>query len=131
MNRETILRMVRRCDPGGMITNRQIKWYEEENVQYEATDYAFNGQLWECYLCHREFHQRKSLDQHLNSPTHQQKVYHCPNRQAHCSQEFVSLAALFNHLESEKCSFIRFDKVQQVQRQLTDSIWNQRLLAQW
>lgn len=50
-----------------------------------------------------------SLDQHLNSPIHKQNLYHCPNQK--CGKEFVSLAALFNHLESEGCGYMRFEKV--------------------
>lgn len=127
-NRETILRMARRCDPNGLITTRQIEWHDEGNVQYAATKSAFNGESWECYLCHRQFRLKRALNQHLNSPVHQQKAYHCPNRQA-CSKEFVSLGALFGHLESETCGFTRFANVQKVHRQLTDSIVNQKRIA--
>jgi hypothetical protein len=80
-------------------------------VTYEATNQAWNGYYLECYLCHREFNTTQALNQHLKSPVHQQTVYHCPNRG--CSKEFKALAGLFNHLESESCSFMRFEKVQQ------------------
>jgi hypothetical protein len=40
----------------------------------------------------------------------QQALYHCPN--SRCRQEFKSLAAFVNHLESEKCGFMRFEQVQ-------------------
>lgn len=56
---------------------------------------------------------KHGLNMHLNSPKHKEKVYHCPNRRGGCAKQFVSLAGLFNHLESETCSFMRFDKVQQ------------------
>jgi hypothetical protein len=111
LNREAIHRLVRERDPHGVITNKQITWDKETNVSYSATDYAWNGSAWECYLCHRPFGSRTSLNQHLNSPVHSQKVYHCPN--GRCHKEFVALAALFNHLESESCEFMRFEKVQQ------------------
>lgn len=61
-------------------------------------------------MCHRDFNTRRALDQHLNSPVHQQKIYHCPNRR--CGKEFVALAGMFGHLESESCSFMRFENVQ-------------------
>lgn len=103
--------MVRERDPHGAITKKAIT-YHEEHVEYSATDYAFNGDAWECYICHREFNKRGSLDQHLNSPVHQQAVYRCPNNRSRCGKEFSTLAALFGHLESEACGFMRFEKVQ-------------------
>lgn len=105
--------MVRERDPYGVITNKQIGWHEDETVRYEATSRAFNGSYWECYICHSEFNSSNGLNMHLNSPKHKQKVYHCPNKRGGCGKQFVSLAALFNHLESEKCSYMRFEKVQQ------------------
>ncbi|KAB8235671.1 hypothetical protein ETB97_010219 [Aspergillus alliaceus] len=113
LNRDTILRILRERDPNGLITNRHIKWHKEDACQYSATEYAFNGNGWECYLCHREFRTATSLNQHLNSMAHKQKVYHCPNLKGRCAKQFTTLAALFNHLESESCSFMRFEKVQQ------------------
>ncbi|KAH8124057.1 hypothetical protein LI328DRAFT_168832 [Trichoderma asperelloides] len=82
LNRERILALVRKRDPHGVITNKQIQWRDEESSTYEANHLAYN-------------------------------VYHCPNRRGGCAKQFVSLAGLFNHLESETCSFMRFDKVQQ------------------
>ncbi|KAK5116325.1 hypothetical protein LTR85_009297 [Meristemomyces frigidus] len=110
LNRESIHRIIRERDPHGIITNKQITWNGGTTATYSATDQAWNGHYWECYMCHRDFKTTTALNQHLNSPAHQQKVYHCPNRS--CSKEFVALAALFNHLESESCSFMRFENVQ-------------------
>lgn len=127
MNRDTTLHMVRQSDPHGIITNKQLEWHKEEQGQYSATDRAYNGYGWECYLCHREFNSCNALNQHANSPVHQQKVYHCPDQRVMCGKQFVSLAGLFNHFESESCGFIRFERVQQVQQQLTDTITRRRL----
>lgn len=113
LNRETILGMIRERDPRGVITNKQIEWHKEENVKYSATNRAFNGSYWECYMCHNEFNTAKALNAHLNSPVHKQRAYHCPNAKGNCGRQFVTLAGLFNHLESEACAFIRFEKVQQ------------------
>ncbi|KAJ5747332.1 uncharacterized protein N7511_009028 [Penicillium nucicola] len=128
MNHDTILRMVRQSDTHGIITNKQIEWHKEQQGQYSATNRAYNGQAWECYLCHREFNSPNSLNQHANSPVHQQKGYHCPNKRANCVKQFVSLAGLFNHFESESCGFIRFERVQRVQQQLAGTIMGRRLL---
>ena len=79
-------------------------------MTYSATDAAWNGWEWECYLCHRGFGTVRALDQHLNSSVHRQKTYHCPKPA--CGREFTALAGLFGHWESESCGFMRFEKVQ-------------------
>ena len=43
------------------------------------------------------------------SNSHRQEIYYCPNR--NCPKEFVTLAGLFNHLESESCGYTRFESV--------------------
>ncbi|KAG6030298.1 hypothetical protein E4U41_000130 [Claviceps citrina] len=112
LNRESILRAIRERDTCGLITNRQIGWHDEEDAEYEASNKAFNGSYWECYLCHSEFTTMRGLTQHINSPRHKQKVYKCPNTRGGCPKLFVSLAGLFGHLESEQCAFMRFEQVQ-------------------
>ncbi|RAO66228.1 uncharacterized protein BHQ10_002240 [Talaromyces amestolkiae] len=124
LNREKILRIVRRQDPNGLITNKQIEWHKEQTSEYEVTDQAYNGNAWECYLCHRQFQMRQGLTQHLNSPVHKQQVYHCPNFK--CPKQFVTLAALFNHLESEQCEFMKF---QSVQKHVHGIVTGQRLIS--
>ncbi|EXU97482.1 double-stranded RNA-binding type zinc finger domain protein [Metarhizium robertsii] len=114
VNREVILSMVRKRDPQGTITNKQIEWQNESSVKitYEANRLAWNGSAWECYICHGQFSTINGLNMHLNSPHHKGKIYHCPNKKGACDKEFVSLGGLFNHLESESCSYMRFEKVQ-------------------
>ncbi|PLB44331.1 hypothetical protein P170DRAFT_503010 [Aspergillus steynii IBT 23096] len=112
LNIETIHEMIRKRDPKGIITMKGIGWYPQQKKSYSASGLAYNGSYWECYICHREFETIKSLNQHLNSPAHQQVLYHCPNYTSQCGRQFTALGALFNHLESEVCSFMRFEKVQ-------------------
>lgn len=126
LNRETILALIRQRDPHGVITNKQIGWHPEETTTYKANHLAYNGDAWECYICHSQFSSLHRLNMHLNSPTHKEKVYHCPNHRGGCPKQFVSLARLFNHLESETCSFMRFDKVQQHVGRILDG---RRLIA--
>jgi hypothetical protein len=76
-----------------------------------ATAASWNGNSYECYLCHRGFGSLFSLNQHLASPAHKSSIYHCPNTR--CGSEFKTLAGLFGHLESESCNFMRFGSVQQ------------------
>lgn len=40
----------------------------------------------------------------------QQNLYHCPNTR--CRREFKLLAGLIQHLESECCGAMRFNRVQ-------------------
>lgn len=116
-SREAIHRAISQLDPNGVITKKQIAWHDERNSTYSATDSAYNGRFWVCYFCQKGFGARHSLDRHLNSPVHQLKIYHCLNKRGQCKKEFVSLAALFNHLESESCGFTRFENVQNYHRQ--------------
>lgn len=112
MDRDELYQLLRSRDPNGYYT-KHIENYMLAN-RYEATDAAWNQRTraWECYLCHRGFNSLVVLNTHLNSPIHQQKLYHCPNH-AKCGREFTTLAGVFSHLESESCSYMRFEVVQQ------------------
>ncbi|KAI1148929.1 hypothetical protein F4825DRAFT_432329 [Nemania diffusa] len=109
LNRDELYKHVRHLDQDGLIANKLIGW--QGSTIYEATKRAWNGKYYECYFCHRLFNYLDSLNQHLQSPAHQQKLYHCPNR-IHCKKEFTTLAGVCNHLESESCSAMRFETVQ-------------------
>ncbi|KAK5677448.1 hypothetical protein LTS10_010020 [Elasticomyces elasticus] len=111
LNRDKILQVVRERDPNHIITKKLLTYHEGTTGTYSATDQAWNGRKWECYLCHRGFGTDRALNQHLNSPAHQQPVYHCPN--GRCGKDFRTLASMFNHLESESCAYMRFENVQQ------------------
>ena len=128
MNRQTLLRFLQTRDPRGFITNKQLEWHPEQNVEYSASQYAFNGRSWECYLCHKTYRTVASLNQHLNSPAHESKGYHCTNK-ARCGNEFVSLAALCNHLESESCGAMRFQQVGQKFPKLADAMMGRRMIT--
>jgi hypothetical protein len=62
-----------------------------------------------CYLCGNVYTTPPELNTHINSGPHRQRIYHCSNNR--WSTEFVSLGAFFNHLESDTCGFIRFERV--------------------
>nr|OQO28788.1 hypothetical protein B0A51_04931 [Rachicladosporium sp. CCFEE 5018] len=111
LNRKTILELIRERDTSGVITKKQIGWQTNDNESYVASAASWNGHAYECYHCHRDFKTLMSLNQHLDSPTHKQKIYHCFGRA--CAKQFTTLAALFGHLESEACGATRFQSVQQ------------------
>ena len=125
LNRDTILTEIRRRDPNHIITKKLLTYHQTES-SITATSASWNRRtgMYECYLCHRGFRELKSLNNHVNSPTHKENVYHCPGRK--CDREFKALAALFNHLESEKCGAVRFDAVQ---RNVGDMLSGRRLIS--
>ncbi|KAF3769355.1 hypothetical protein M406DRAFT_287495 [Cryphonectria parasitica EP155] len=120
LDRDTIYMTVRRLDPDGVISKKLIGWHGSD--KYEATGRAWNGYAWACYLCQRTFKTCDSLNQHLNSPVHQQALYHCPK----CRREYTTLAGIINHLESESCGFMRFETVQ---RNIDGLVRGNRLLG--
>lgn len=124
LNRDSIYKFVRSKDPSGLVSKKLIGWEGSSQNTYSCTDRAWNGRMWECYLCHRGFGTMHGLNQHLNSPAHQQNLYHCPNRS--CRQDFKTLAAIINHLESEKCGAMRFE---QVQRNIHGMVNGNRLIG--
>jgi hypothetical protein len=93
-------------DPSRMITNGG------KETTYCATRAAWNGSKYECYLCHTCYGSLASLNQHLASPRHQDKIYLCPLNT--CRVRFTTLSALCQHIESEKCGVVKFREVQSV-----------------
>lgn len=129
LDRISIHRAIRQRDPHGVITERLLEWHDTGcNSQWNPSS-AWNGYGYECYLCRREFSKPHSLRQHVNSPAHQAPLYYCPNNNGRCGgKQFPTLAALFNHLESESCGFVKFNTVQKnVKGLLTGG--TQRLVA--
>ncbi|XP_006458908.1 hypothetical protein AGABI2DRAFT_115875 [Agaricus bisporus var. bisporus H97] len=76
-------------------------------VTLSANERAFNGSKYECYLCHSTFTSLDRLNQHLNSPTHDELEFRCP----HCRSEFQLISGLVQHIESESCGIARFKQV--------------------
>ncbi|KAH8807236.1 hypothetical protein F5884DRAFT_899669 [Xylogone sp. PMI_703] len=124
LTRDTLYKFMRSKDPGGVITKNLIGWHG--STKYEANDRSYNWrrQGYECYLCHGLFGKLQGLNQHLNSPIHQESLYHCPNRG--CRKDFKTLAGIINHLESESCGCTRFENVQ---NSIQGVISGNRLLA--
>ncbi|KAK3940854.1 zinc finger X-chromosomal protein [Diplogelasinospora grovesii] len=90
---------VRSKDPDGAITKNLIGWYGSMQVLH-------------------------SLNQHLNSPAHQENLYHCRHRS--CGKEFTTLAGIINHIESESCGCTRFENVQ---RSIRSMVSGNKLIA--
>ncbi|KAK4232745.1 hypothetical protein C8A03DRAFT_39632 [Achaetomium macrosporum] len=124
LNRDEIYQLVRSKDPNGIISRQSIPWVASARVSHIATERAWNSwrDCYECYFCHRGFRQLYALNQHLNSPVHQESLYHCFK----CRSEFKTLAAVTNHLESETCGAMRFETVQ---NRICDVVSGNRLLG--
>ncbi|KAI9645340.1 hypothetical protein NHQ30_006076 [Ciborinia camelliae] len=109
MNRERINAEIRRLDRNHVITTRQIEYPSSPSTSI-ATERSWNGYCYECPLCSSEFNTLPSLNAHLRSPFHEQKIYRCPGPK--CGREFKLLSGLVMHVESESCGVMRFQNVQ-------------------
>ncbi|EKG11141.1 Zinc finger C2H2-type protein [Macrophomina phaseolina MS6] len=113
LDRASIHRAIRQRDPNGVITERLLEWHENDRRTQWDPESAWTGRGYQCYLCSKLFNKARSLRQHIDSPAHQAPLYHCPNKNGRCGgKQFPTLAALFNHLESESCGFVKFNSVQ-------------------
>lgn len=109
-DRLSLCRDVRKRDPGRQITEH-LWGRDPEGITEQDLAATWNGDGYECSACDCVFDRAHSLLQHLGSAlAHRRELYHCPKKR--CAKKFPSLAALFNHLESETCGFARFDNVQ-------------------
>ena len=77
-----------------------------------ATELSFNGTAFECFLCQSTFTTLARLNQHLQSPRHEDKIYRCPK--IDCRTEFVTLSGLCQHVEGGSCGIRMFRQVRDV-----------------
>ena len=82
-----------------------------------ATERSWNGFAYQCFLCNRTFDNLAWLNQHLQSPVHQDKIYRCPK--SDCDADFVALSGLCQHVEGGSCGVRMFRQVQDVMDGLT------------
>lgn len=111
MTRQKIDQVMQRYDTNNLITkpNRLIGSGTGPTVVGQwATERAWNGSHYECYLCHRTYASLAALNQHLSSPAHAEKRYRCPRALYGCGDEFKTLSAFCQHLESDQCGVRRF-----------------------
>ena len=105
VNREMINEYCREVDSNHVFTNKQTEWYDgASSTTNIASQASWDGSFYRCYFCTKGFNKLSSLNQHLASPAHEQRIYHCPR----CKREYIALSGLVNHLESESCGAFRF-----------------------
>jgi Zinc-finger of C2H2 type len=114
LNRTKINDMVRRLDRNNVITRPMLTMPGYDKVEMIATERAWNGEHYECYLCSRIFQTLPALNSHIRSPAHDQAIYRCPK--ASCARQYKLLSGLVQHVESESCGVMRFSQVQQQAR---------------
>jgi hypothetical protein len=113
VTRKKLNKYVVRVDKGNLLTNptRLIEYDKDSEVQYTwANGGAWNGDAYECFLCHRTFRLLPALNAHLQSPAHDEKIYRCPVKYNGCNQEYRTLSALLAHIERSECKVTRFKK---------------------
>ncbi|CAG8404404.1 unnamed protein product [Penicillium salamii] len=90
---------------------RLYRGFQKLDINGWVTNGMWNGSQWQCRICGSMFDTSEAVASHLLSWVHGAEVYHCLDDRGFCDQRFVSLAAVFNHLESESCGFICFEDV--------------------
>ena len=115
MTRAMVDKLAAKLDKGSVITNpaRMIggssSSYPKPVVTATwATERAWNGSAYECYLCHKEFVSLSALNTHLRSPAHGEKLYRCPKQRHGCGREYSTLSAFVQHVENGSCGVRRF-----------------------
>jgi hypothetical protein len=124
MTRQKLNRLVVRADTNNYITNparlltgptgrfeppaRAVTW---------ATGRSWNGVVYACFLCNSTFKTLEGLNQHLQSPRHEDKIYRCPNSK--CRAKFVTLSGLCQHVEGGSCGVRTFARVRNAMESLT------------
>ncbi|KAI1791414.1 hypothetical protein LXA43DRAFT_428146 [Ganoderma leucocontextum] len=115
MTRAMVDRLVRQYDKRGVITDpsRLIQGpgasgSSPQVTRTWATDRAWNGSAYECYLCHKAFRSLTALNAHLGSPVHSDKLYRCPRDFGGCGTEFRTMSAFCQHVEHGQCGVHRF-----------------------
>ncbi|EJC99644.1 uncharacterized protein FOMMEDRAFT_92837 [Fomitiporia mediterranea MF3/22] len=103
-------------NPARMINGPDGTKYPSSEPEYYATERSWNGQAYECFLCRKEFRTLYALNQHLRSPRHLQKMYHCPKRG--CNKEFSALSSLCQHVEGGSCGARQMGVVEDVMEYL-------------
>jgi hypothetical protein len=114
LNRAKINGIVRQLDRNNVITRPMLTMPGYDRVEMIATDRAWNGRGYQCYLCAKEFSSLNGLNNHIKSPVHEQPMYRCPKES--CRKPFKILSGLVAHVESETCGLMRFMQVQQQAR---------------
>lgn len=95
-------------NPARLIAGPSGSHNRTQVVRQWASEASWNGFGYECILCHKEFRMLSSLNAHLESPVHDERIYRCPSRWDGCDAEFNTLSAILQHVERSTCGVTRF-----------------------
>ncbi|KAA1478130.1 hypothetical protein DENSPDRAFT_787681 [Dentipellis sp. KUC8613] len=115
LTRQELNRLVVRADRNNLITNPSRLIAGSDGARAPpitktwATERSWNGYAYECFLCNRCFGTLVSLNKHLQSPRHEEKIYRCPN--ATCQMQFPTLSSFVQHAENGRCGVRQFKQV--------------------
>lgn len=127
LNRHKINETIRKLDRNNIITRPMLTMPGYDRVEKIATDRAWNGRAFVCYLCPRQFATLQSLNAHLKSPFHEEEIYQCPK--AGCGRNYKLLSGLVQHVESESCGLMRFGQVQSQARDGIESMVGRMIMG--
>lgn len=88
-----------------------------------------SGDGHKCGICSRVFGKAAGLKAHLKSPVHRVPIYHCVNSPEQCDKQFVTLAALWNHLESEACGIMWFEDLEVFHENIKSAVLSRRIIT--
>ncbi|TFY54250.1 hypothetical protein EVG20_g9784 [Dentipellis fragilis] len=115
LTRQELNRLVVRADRDNLITNPERLIAGPDGARAPpttttwATELSWNGDAYQCFLCNRCFGKLVSLNSHLQSPRHEEKIYRCPN--ATCQMQFTTLGSFVQHAENGGCGVRQFKQV--------------------
>ncbi|CAG8357470.1 unnamed protein product [Penicillium salamii] len=93
-----------------------------------SLNYTIHGEFYHCPHCTSRFKKEVGVIAHLKSPVHRKRLYHCLNNTQRCGKTFLTLASLWNHLESGSCGYLLFDAVEELHAIIKDAATHHRPL---
>ncbi|KAH8092223.1 hypothetical protein BXZ70DRAFT_464608 [Cristinia sonorae] len=90
-------------DPTQLEKRRDGTYLPPNTNEESDTSEAWDGDAFDCVLCHKEFGSRTALAAHLQSAAHAQKIYRCPETFNGCDTHFGTLSGLLQHVEGASC----------------------------
>ncbi|CAG8103787.1 unnamed protein product [Penicillium olsonii] len=123
-NVESIYQIMKNLDKEEVFTIPVVQPSGNTNIEFKMI-----GKWFHCTHCPARFKREIGLVAHLQSPVHRPRQYHCFNAPNRCGKTFLTLASLFNHLESESCGIYNFDDVEEVYGIIKKAVADNRRLS--
>lgn len=125
MNLRKLHGLILNLDPQSLLTIPVVNPEEDYPVIVDQV----SGDSHRCDICSRVFRKAAGLKAHLKSPVHRVPIYHCVNSPEQCDKQFVTLAALWNHLESESCGIMWFEDLEVFHENIKSAVFARRIIT--